>query len=162
MLKKGFTLIEMMIVVAIIAILAAIAYPSYTQYKIRTNRVDVQSEMMRIAQNLQNYKLVNHTYTGAKLDNNTVAENYPISGTAFYTINLYFSGDTYDHDNDSTTAVKSRLDVNNSSWQLEAVPINVTIQKDNGTVKLNDLGQKCWTKGQSSCTLSNTTNWDGR
>ena len=67
MLKKGFTLIEMMIVVAIIAILAAIAYPSYTQYKIRTNRVDVQSEMMRIAQNLQNYKLVNHTYTGAKL-----------------------------------------------------------------------------------------------
>ena len=50
---EGFTLIELMIVVAIIAILAAIAYPSYTQYKIRTNRADVQSEMMQTAQRLQ-------------------------------------------------------------------------------------------------------------
>lgn len=176
MVNKGFTLIEVMIVVVIIAILAAIAYPSYTKYKVRTNRADVQAEMMRIAQNLQNYKLVNHIYTGAKLDNNTVTEDYPISGTAFYTINLYFSGDTYDHDNDNKTPGKSRLDVGDSSWQLEAVPIDGTIQEDNGTVKLNDLVQKCWTittivtpaappkpaVKSLPCTLSATSNWDGR
>ena len=45
----GFTLIELMIVVAIIAILAAIAYPSYTSYRVKTNRVDVQTQMMNIA-----------------------------------------------------------------------------------------------------------------
>ena len=35
---RGFTLIELMIVVAIVAILAMIAYPSYTQYVIRSRR----------------------------------------------------------------------------------------------------------------------------
>jgi prepilin-type N-terminal cleavage/methylation domain-containing protein len=54
----GFTLIELMIVVAIIAILAAIAYPSYTSYRVKTNRVDVQAQMMNIAQRLQSYKSV--------------------------------------------------------------------------------------------------------
>lgn len=46
--SQGFTFMEMMIVVAIIAILAAIAYPLYTQHIVKTNRVDVQSELMRL------------------------------------------------------------------------------------------------------------------
>jgi len=36
--EKGFTLIELMIVVAVIAVLAAIAYPSYQEYVIRSRR----------------------------------------------------------------------------------------------------------------------------
>lgn len=46
---RGFTLIELMIVVAIVAILAAIAYPSYTNYVLRTRRADGKEFLMRVA-----------------------------------------------------------------------------------------------------------------
>lgn len=58
--QRGFTLIEVMIVVVIIGVLVAIVYPSYTQYKVRTNRADMQVEMMNIAQNLnrENWQII--------------------------------------------------------------------------------------------------------
>jgi type IV pilus assembly protein PilE len=51
--SKGFTLIELMIVVAIIGILAAIAWPSYQNYIKRSYRAEAKTELMDIAQRLE-------------------------------------------------------------------------------------------------------------
>ncbi|MCI1010624.1 type IV pilin protein [Pseudomonas oryzihabitans] len=48
--QTGFTLIELMIVVAIVGILAAIAYPSYQEHIRRANRADAQASLMELAQ----------------------------------------------------------------------------------------------------------------
>jgi type IV pilus assembly protein PilE len=48
MRTRGFTLIEVMIVVTIIAILSAISYPSYQKYVLRSNRADAQQFMMKM------------------------------------------------------------------------------------------------------------------
>lgn len=56
--QKGFTLIELMITVAIVAILAAIAVPSYQRYVLRSHRVEARNVLQTIAQRMeQNYKI---------------------------------------------------------------------------------------------------------
>lgn len=142
---KGFTLIELMIVVVIIGILAAIAYPSYTQYLIKTNRVDAQTEMVKVAALLQKYRVLNSTYlkadgTSLTLDDLGVSSNYPDSVKPMYSLTL--------------------SNVSAGTWTLTANPIS-TSQLGDGNIIINHNSQKCWIKG-SSCTPSATSNWDGR
>lgn len=61
---RGFTLIELMVVVAIIAILAAIAIPAYGRYAFRARRADGQEMLMRIANAQERYYATFNKYGG--------------------------------------------------------------------------------------------------
>jgi type IV pilus assembly protein PilE len=63
--KLGFTLVELMITVAVIGILAAIAIPNYQQYVLRANRSDAKAILMETAQFMERYYTTNNTYVGA-------------------------------------------------------------------------------------------------
>ncbi|HAQ24788.1 MAG TPA: pilus assembly protein PilE [Pseudomonas sp.] len=65
---KGFTLIEVMIVVAIIGILAAIAYPSYDEYIKRGHRSEGMAQLNDIAARQERYYAQAHTYITASAD----------------------------------------------------------------------------------------------
>ncbi|PHV11430.1 type IV pilin protein [Chitinimonas sp. BJB300] len=60
--ENGFTLIELMIVVAIIGVLAAIAIPQYQSYIIRSRKVAAQADLTTYAQALERYYTTNQTY----------------------------------------------------------------------------------------------------
>ncbi|MCG8537230.1 MAG: type IV pilin protein [Pseudomonadales bacterium] len=63
--KSGFTLIELMIVVAIIAIIATVAYPAYTESSKKARRADAKGAMMGFSQAMERHFTENNTYLGA-------------------------------------------------------------------------------------------------
>jgi type IV pilus assembly protein PilE len=66
--QSGFTLIELMMVIAIVAILLAIALPAYQNQLIRGHRAAAKSEMMDIANRQQQFLLANRNYTATLSD----------------------------------------------------------------------------------------------
>jgi type IV pilus assembly protein PilE len=83
--QRGFTLIEMMVVVVTVAILVAIAYPSYTRYLIRGNRSAAEAHLMDIAQLQQRYLLDARSFAP---DLATLNVTPPSSVSAYYTITI--------------------------------------------------------------------------
>jgi len=81
----GFTLIELMITVAVVAILAAIAIPSYQDQVRKSRRAQVKADLVESGQVLERWRTVKNTYSGTVPG---VLAQSPRTGTAQYTIAL--------------------------------------------------------------------------
>ena len=85
--NKGFTLIELMIVVAIIAVISSVAYPSYTEYVARGRRGDAKASLLRMQLAQEKYRANNTTYaTLAQLVALGTASG--TSGDGYYTLSI--------------------------------------------------------------------------
>ncbi|MDH4041677.1 MAG: prepilin-type N-terminal cleavage/methylation domain-containing protein [Gammaproteobacteria bacterium] len=87
----GFTLIELMVVVAIVAILIAIVLPAYQNQIIRGHRAAAKSEMLEIANRQQQFLLANRAYA----DKTTLESNgysLPTAVAANYTYAIALGG----------------------------------------------------------------------
>lgn len=83
---RGFTLLELMITVAVIAILAGVAYPSYTSFVAKGRRADAKQALLDIAQRLERRYTERATYAGATLGTNGIYAE--VSQGGYYSLSI--------------------------------------------------------------------------
>ena len=92
-LRSGFTLIEVMMVVAIVAILTAIAIPNYFQFIARGHRSEARATLTQAAQWMERWRTERGTYVGAALP--AALTRSPAAGTQMYGIGVVSAANTY-------------------------------------------------------------------
>lgn len=116
---RGFTLIELMIVVAIVAILATIAYPSYVEHIRKSRRAQAKADLIELTQMMERAFTTDRTFATFSLGSLNTS---PHTGTAWYTITL-----------DPLSA---------TTYTLTAAPQNDQTHDRCGTLSINQLSVK--------------------
>jgi type IV pilus assembly protein PilE len=139
---KGFTLIELMIVVAVVAILAAIAIPSYQRQVIRTNRANAMAVLQSFAQAMERHYAQNNTYATAVVG--TVFPNQsPLDGAARYALSIEPAP--------ATTA---------TTFTLRATPTAGQSQVGDGFIEITNTGLRSWDRDNSGAIGAGENTWD--
>ena len=118
--EQGFTLIELMIAVAIIGILAAVAYPSYQNAMVKNRRAAAQTALMDIAQKEQQYLVDNRSYVALSGLSYTVPSNV----SQYYNVAATPGTDTV------------------PSFTATATPRSTGSQANDGTLSITNTGVK--------------------
>jgi type IV pilus assembly protein PilE len=133
----GFTLIELMVCVAIMALLVSLAYPSYQQYVIKANRAAAQQFLMDAASVQHQYLLANN---GEGYASETVL--YGATGNGCNSAGGLISApnrvcDFYE--------VKNILGDGSDTFIVRAIPIAGKMQNEDGTLEVHHDGEKVGT-----------------
>lgn len=121
----GFTLIELMLVVAVVAILAGIAYPSYLDSVRKARRSQAKADLVELAQRAERYYTLNNSYAGFWASVPASQKRSPRDGVAYYLL----------------ARAPNDSDVN--AFVLSAAPTGTqTADTGCGTLTLNQAGAK--------------------
>jgi len=169
--NKGFTLIELMIVVAIVGILAAIAYPSYQEFVARSKRADAQGALLSLASAMERAFTENNSYCdvgttvvgncgGADGDTGTpsiFSATVPVDGgTAYYELTIAGGSVTIVTNDAGATTVLNPATSNNNYVIVATRTGSGSMNGDScGDFVLTNTGQQGLLNGTNTKSFSN-------
>jgi type IV pilus assembly protein PilE len=133
--QNGFSLIEMIIIVAVVAILGAIALPSYSDYTSKTRRKDAMGSLNGLAQAMERHFTENNTYVSAANGDPTTSTNGVPPVAAVFPSEAPLDGNDKYYDLRITA-------VSPGSFTLRAIPKNA--QSGDGIIEMTSNGGKFW------------------
>ena len=141
--QRGFTLLELMIVVAIVAIISAFAFPSYMEYVVNTKRTAATSALLQIADRQQQFFMDNKTYTADLTD----------LGLAANPLFLSDDGSSVAAGDDDVVYLLTLANVTATTYTAIAAPMAGQLKRDAecGTMTLNQAGTKDALGGGDDC-----------
>jgi type IV pilus assembly protein PilE len=147
--SHGFTLIEMLVVVAMLGILASIAYPSYSQYSRRADRAEARAQIMRAASQLERVFTERSSYPasanfgalfGASGDSIRSSLDQPTVGKYQIVYTATQSTGSGPYDQWTLTATKTQGDPDNECGVLSMTSTGKRIGDANAQWSVDD----CW------------------
>lgn len=129
--SRGFTLIELMIALAVIGILVAVAYPSYQNYVVRASREAAKTELLELA-NLQE-----RIYLNANAYSPNVAAAYNGQATGGL-------GKTTGRTNDGRYNITIDINAPSQAYVLTATPVAGGPQDGDGVLSISSEGRRLW------------------
>lgn len=149
--ERGFTIIELMIVVMIIGILAAIAVPSYRQYVRKNAQSEAESNMLRLSMELERWRAKTLTYGGftpSRGWSTTANTVYVPSGSSATTHNYAIR---IMHVSSATTPVAVSLSTASpaNSWVMVATPRAGSLVENSPMLAYTSQGVKCASKANN-------------
>ncbi len=142
MKSKGFTLIELMVTVAIIGIISSIAYPSYVNYITRAKRTECRAALMQVMQQQERYFTQQNTYLAfTSADANIPMKQFSGDSAASSACTLSAAA----CDASAADGIRTCVRVTGTPVRSDPVVGNITLSSDGSKGCSGTDSTKCWT-----------------
>lgn len=133
----GFSLIELLIAIAILGVLASVAYPQYELFLKQARRADAMTELSNLIMEMEQYRAPRNSYLGAAVGGgDTGAINESLLMTIDDDVSSFY-----------TITIKSAT---RSTFELEAKPIGTQASDDCGTITVSNSGYFTYSAGTAT------------
>lgn len=148
--SRGFTLIELMVTLAILAVVAAIAVPAYTAYSERTYRTEAQADLLSAAQAMERFAAINFSYENSADTDGDGAGDADAGPLA---------ADIYQARSEDQLRYALTIAAAAGTFVITATPADPGVMEEDGIMTIDEAGNRRWDRDNDGLGATDN-NWE--